>query len=191
MCGIVGYVGRDRRAMDVLLDGLRRLEYRGYDSAGVAIFADGGIYIVGSTQSVLDTALIGTRDWFVQKRSDSTTVVWTKQGGAEDSKTGGNGIAVGHDGTIYLSGSTDYVDSSNSNMHITALNGDTGNQLYRTVHGQAGSFTTSNDLVYSGRDLIATGASNEQLGASSPSLGGNDAFILFLNPADGTIRMTP
>ncbi|MEZ4332981.1 MAG: glutamine--fructose-6-phosphate transaminase (isomerizing) [Myxococcota bacterium] len=37
MCGIVGYIGRDRRASDVLLDGLRRLEYRGYDSAGVAI----------------------------------------------------------------------------------------------------------------------------------------------------------
>ena len=45
MCGIVGYVGRDRRAMDVLLDGLRRLEYRGYDSAGVAIFSDGGIAV--------------------------------------------------------------------------------------------------------------------------------------------------
>jgi len=45
MCGIVGYVGRDRRAMDVLLDGLRRLEYRGYDSAGVAIFDDGEISV--------------------------------------------------------------------------------------------------------------------------------------------------
>ncbi len=37
MCGIVGYVGSKRSAMDVLIDGLRRLEYRGYDSAGVAI----------------------------------------------------------------------------------------------------------------------------------------------------------
>ncbi len=37
MCGIVGYVGREHRAVDVLVDGLRRLEYRGYDSAGVAI----------------------------------------------------------------------------------------------------------------------------------------------------------
>jgi len=37
MCGIVGYIGREYRASDVLLDGLRRLEYRGYDSAGVAI----------------------------------------------------------------------------------------------------------------------------------------------------------
>ena len=45
MCGIVGYVGRNRRAMDVLVDGLRRLEYRGYDSAGVAIFENGTICV--------------------------------------------------------------------------------------------------------------------------------------------------
>jgi len=37
MCGIVGYVGHELRASEVLIDGLRRLEYRGYDSAGVAI----------------------------------------------------------------------------------------------------------------------------------------------------------
>ncbi|MDQ6875056.1 MAG: glutamine--fructose-6-phosphate transaminase (isomerizing) [Actinomycetota bacterium] len=40
MCGIVGYVG-EQRALDVVIDGLRRLEYRGYDSAGVAIVCDG------------------------------------------------------------------------------------------------------------------------------------------------------
>ncbi len=38
MCGIVGYVG-DRSAQDVVIDGLRRLEYRGYDSAGIALIA--------------------------------------------------------------------------------------------------------------------------------------------------------
>ncbi len=43
MCGIVGYVGRDRLAMDVLIDGLRRLEYRGYDSAGIAVFQGGSL----------------------------------------------------------------------------------------------------------------------------------------------------
>jgi glucosamine--fructose-6-phosphate aminotransferase (isomerizing) len=37
MCGIVGYVGHSDRAQDVILDGLRRLEYRGYDSAGIAV----------------------------------------------------------------------------------------------------------------------------------------------------------
>jgi glucosamine--fructose-6-phosphate aminotransferase (isomerizing) len=45
MCGIVGYIGREYRAMDVLLDGLRRLEYRGYDSAGVAIHDGSGIQV--------------------------------------------------------------------------------------------------------------------------------------------------
>ncbi len=45
MCGIVGYIGRERQAMDVLLDGLRRLEYRGYDSAGVAVLANGQISV--------------------------------------------------------------------------------------------------------------------------------------------------
>ncbi len=43
MCGIVGYVGRDRRAISVLIDGLRRLEYRGYDSAGIAIVQGGDL----------------------------------------------------------------------------------------------------------------------------------------------------
>ena len=45
MCGIVGYIGREHRAIDVILDGLRRLEYRGYDSAGVAVFDQGRIQI--------------------------------------------------------------------------------------------------------------------------------------------------
>ena len=45
MCGIVGYVGRERSAQEVLVEGLRRLEYRGYDSAGVAIFNDDGLSV--------------------------------------------------------------------------------------------------------------------------------------------------
>ncbi|HIL00968.1 MAG TPA: glutamine--fructose-6-phosphate aminotransferase, partial [Myxococcales bacterium] len=45
MCGIVGYVGQEHRAVDVLIDGLRRLEYRGYDSAGVAILAEQAIEV--------------------------------------------------------------------------------------------------------------------------------------------------
>jgi glucosamine--fructose-6-phosphate aminotransferase (isomerizing) len=40
MCGIVGYVGK-KRVVPVILDGLRRLEYRGYDSAGIAVAGNG------------------------------------------------------------------------------------------------------------------------------------------------------
>jgi glutamine---fructose-6-phosphate transaminase (isomerizing) len=44
MCGIIGYIGK-RNAVSVVLDGLKRLEYRGYDSAGVAFFSDKGIEV--------------------------------------------------------------------------------------------------------------------------------------------------
>ena len=47
MCGIVGYVGK-RNAQDVLLDSLEKLEYRGYDSAGVALALASGIRVVKS-----------------------------------------------------------------------------------------------------------------------------------------------
>ena len=42
MCGIIGYIGT-RQVLPILIDGLRRLEYRGYDSAGVAVVRDGTI----------------------------------------------------------------------------------------------------------------------------------------------------
>ena len=45
MCGIVGYVGR-QEAAPILLEGLKTLEYRGYDSAGVAVQKDGAIHMV-------------------------------------------------------------------------------------------------------------------------------------------------
>ena len=44
MCGIIGYVG-SRHAGPILLEGLRRLEYRGYDSAGVALVEHAGLVV--------------------------------------------------------------------------------------------------------------------------------------------------
>jgi glucosamine--fructose-6-phosphate aminotransferase (isomerizing) len=58
MCGIVGYIG-NRNATEVLLEGLRRLEYRGYDSAGIAVISDGKLDLRRSVGkiSVLDEAV--------------------------------------------------------------------------------------------------------------------------------------
>ena len=44
MCGIVGYFG-NKQATDFLVEGLSKLEYRGYDSAGVAVISDGKIEV--------------------------------------------------------------------------------------------------------------------------------------------------
>ena len=58
MCGIIGYVGQ-RPAKDLLLKGLERLEYRGYDSAGIALLEDERLdYVraVGNLQALKETA---------------------------------------------------------------------------------------------------------------------------------------
>jgi glucosamine--fructose-6-phosphate aminotransferase (isomerizing) len=61
MCGIFGYVGR-RRACPILLEGLKRLEYRGYDSAGMAVLNQGKIKLVKEAGkiNVLEQELKGT-----------------------------------------------------------------------------------------------------------------------------------
>lgn len=49
MCGIVGYVGEPKKTVSVLLEGLERLEYRGYDSSGIAVMQNGHPSVVKST----------------------------------------------------------------------------------------------------------------------------------------------
>ena len=67
MCGIIGYVGEKRCSIDVIIDGLKHLEYRGYDSAGIAYVKDNNVVIerevgrISNLESVFkkDTSHIG------------------------------------------------------------------------------------------------------------------------------------
>ena len=55
MCGIVGYIG-EASATPILVEGLTRMEYRGYDSAGVAVEQDGGIQVITRKGKVAELA---------------------------------------------------------------------------------------------------------------------------------------
>ncbi len=62
MCGIVGYIGK-ADAAKVLINGLRRLEYRGYDSAGVAILDKGQILVAKAPGKVAKLSERAHADW--------------------------------------------------------------------------------------------------------------------------------
>ena len=54
MCGIIGYIGKEKKAIKVLLEGLKSLEYRGYDSAGIAIANKNKIKIIKSPGKIIN-----------------------------------------------------------------------------------------------------------------------------------------
>ncbi|MFH9073757.1 glutamine--fructose-6-phosphate transaminase (isomerizing) [Streptomyces alboflavus] len=104
MCGIVGYVG-SQSALEVVLAGLRRLEYRGYDSAGVAVLADGQIAsarksgkLVNLEKALVDRPLPAGATGIGHTR-------WATHGGPTDSNAhphldNAGRVAVVHNGII-------------------------------------------------------------------------------------------
>ena len=112
MCGIVGYVGKEQRCVEVLMDGLRNLEYRGYDSAGLALAMpdEKGIETtkeVGPLDNLADA--IGRKNGdFFKVRSGVGHTRWATHGcpseaNAHPHKGGGESgpeVAVVHNGII-------------------------------------------------------------------------------------------
>ena len=106
MCGIVAYIGR-RQASDILLEGLKRLEYRGYDSAGVAVM-NGGLKVARAVGRVANVEkLINERGGFTGTMGIAHTR-WATHGGVternahphRDDERLGHGIAIIHNGII-------------------------------------------------------------------------------------------
>ncbi|MGI5428033.1 glutamine--fructose-6-phosphate transaminase (isomerizing) [Streptomyces sp. CA-179760] len=104
MCGIVGYVG-PQSALEVVMAGLKRLEYRGYDSAGVAVLADGGLAAAKKAGKLLNLE----KELDGRPLPTGTTGIghtrWATHGGPTDSNAhphldNAGRVAVVHNGII-------------------------------------------------------------------------------------------
>ena len=107
MCGIVGYVG-NRPALSIVLDGLRRLEYRGYDSAGVAVI-DGAVVLTEKRAGKLANLEKALAERASDGIATGTTGIghtrWATHGGPTDRNahphlSGDGQVAVIHNGII-------------------------------------------------------------------------------------------
>src|SRR6266849_4930764 len=103
MCGIIGYVGT-REAEPILVEGLRRLEYRGYDSAGLATLNDAGLHLRKRAGRIAD--LVGhLRDQPAPGCHGISHTRWATHGPATDSNahphvSSDGQVAVVHNGVI-------------------------------------------------------------------------------------------
>ena len=106
MCGIVGYVGRER-CVEVLMQGLSHLEYRGYDSAGLALQGEGGIEPIREVGRLenLGRAVAARNGHLSRMRAGIGHTRWATHGRPSEANAhpqmGGNGaVAVVHNGII-------------------------------------------------------------------------------------------
>jgi len=84
MCGIVGYIG-SRNCVPIILEGLRRLEYRGYDSAGIAVLRDGELLVRKKAGKVADLAqALGENDGLLQAVVGVGHTRWATHGEPND-----------------------------------------------------------------------------------------------------------
>ena len=96
MCGIVGYVG-EKQALAVVVDGLRRLEYRGYDSAGVAVVADDRLDVRKKAGKLANLETLLGSDPLPQSTIGIGHTRWATHGGPTDANAHPH---VSEDGTV-------------------------------------------------------------------------------------------
>ena len=104
MCGIVGYVGH-QQALGVIVEGLRRLEYRGYDSAGVAIVTNGTIQTRKKAGKLINLEDVLATDPLATSTTGIGHTRWATHGGPTDANahphlSEDGKVAVIHNGII-------------------------------------------------------------------------------------------
>ena len=114
MCGIVGYIGKNKKAIEVLINGLENLEYRGYDSAGIAYISDNELNIIkekGRIQNLKDNLNLNT-----ESRLGIGHTRWATHGTANKNNAHPhrcNNITIVHNGII-----ENYIELKEELMNI-------------------------------------------------------------------------
>src|SRR3972149_6442225 len=104
MCGIIGYVG-EQEAAPILLDGLRRLEYRGYDSVGIAVLEKNGGLTIQKRAGKLEGLASGIGQRWPRGRQGIGHTRWATHGKPSDVNAhphmdcGGNVVVI-HNGIV-------------------------------------------------------------------------------------------
>jgi glucosamine--fructose-6-phosphate aminotransferase (isomerizing) len=167
MCGIVGYVGR-RPAQEIILGGLRKLEYRGYDSAGMSLLGDGEIHSVRAVGNLdrLEAALAG------EARAATATLAPPAT------------IGIGHTrwathGRVSEENAHPLVDSDNR-VHVV-VNGIVENYmaLKDQLRAAGATFTSQTDAEVIAH-LIATSYRDDLAAAVIEALGQLDGYFAFV-----------
>src|SRR5690349_3998224 len=168
MCGIIGYVGH-RPVQDLLVEGLRKLEYRGYDSAGISVVTDGQIESVRAVGNLsrLDAALAA------------------REGGGVALATRPATTGIGHTrwathGRVSEENAHPHFDTTDS-VHVV-VNGIVENflSLKRRLQDQGAHFTSETDaevIAHLIAHHLATGDLVEAVRRAFDDLEGHFAFV--------------
>jgi glucosamine--fructose-6-phosphate aminotransferase (isomerizing) len=175
MCGIVGYVGQ-RPAQEILLAGLQKLEYRGYDSAGISVIAaDGEIESVRAVGNLANLkAAIDAQD-ALESEGDGGVAVATRVG-----TTGIGHTRWATHGRVNESNAHPHFDTTNR-VHVV-VNGIVENYLaLKTRLGDMGAeFTSETDaevIAHLVSHHLATGSLADAVRAAYTELQGHFAFV--------------
>lgn len=105
MCGIIGYIGEEEKATNMILEGLSKLEYRGYDSAGVAVFTPSGIRVEKTKGKLINLQKHLEQIAFPQGRAGIGHTRWATHGEPSDTNahphwSSDRSVVVVHNGII-------------------------------------------------------------------------------------------
>jgi glucosamine--fructose-6-phosphate aminotransferase (isomerizing) len=186
MCGIVGYVGQ-RPAQEILLAGLQKLEYRGYDSAGISVIAaDGDIESVRAVGNLANLkAAIDAQDALDAAADSGAVAVATRVG-----TTGIGHTRWATHGRVNESNAHPHFDTTNR-VHVV-VNGIVENYLALKVRlaDMGAEFTSETDaevIAHLVSHHLATGSLADAVRAAYAELQGHFAFVAMALDEPGTL----